>query len=171
MEVYTLRNQQSSGKSEFSIGNHLFLWATFNRNVNLTQSIASFGWRYLHSLASYYWVLDTHSHIGYPLVIKHGNGKSHTNGGFNRKITDKWSMLHCHVWLPEGIFHSYPIKPPNRIPLCHHLTGHNWPATFSGSLHQRSICIVAEGNSTPHRVATWCGRGFNWTYISYSVKM
>ena len=39
---------------------------------------------------------------GYPLVIKHGNGKSPINGGFNRKIIAKWSIFHCHVWLPEG---------------------------------------------------------------------
>ena len=24
------------------------------------------------------------------------------HGGFNKKITDKWSIFHCHVWLPEG---------------------------------------------------------------------
>ena len=29
----------------------------------------------------------------YPLVMKHGNGKSPLNGGFNRKITDKWSVF------------------------------------------------------------------------------
>ena len=23
----------------------------------------------------------------------------------NGEITDKWSMFHCHVWLPEGILH------------------------------------------------------------------
>ena len=25
------------------------------------------------------------------------------NGGVSRKITYKWSIFHCHVWLPEGI--------------------------------------------------------------------
>ena len=29
-------------------------------------------------------------------------GKSPIYGGFYRKITDKWSIFHCHVWLPEG---------------------------------------------------------------------
>ena len=39
---------------------------------------------------------------GYPLVIKHGNRKATRNWGFNMKITCKWSIFHCHVWLPEG---------------------------------------------------------------------
>ena len=30
-------------------------------------------------------------------------GKSLINGGFKRKLTDKWSIFHCHVWLPEGM--------------------------------------------------------------------
>ena len=30
-------------------------------------------------------------------------GKSPINGGFNRKITYRWSIVHCHVWLPEGM--------------------------------------------------------------------
>ena len=38
----------------------------------------------------------------YPLVIKHGTGKSAMNGGLNRKITNNWSIFHCHVWLPDG---------------------------------------------------------------------
>ena len=29
-------------------------------------------------------------------------GKSTLNGDFKRKITDKWSIFHCHVWVPEG---------------------------------------------------------------------
>ena len=33
----------------------------------------------------------------YPLVIKHGNGKSRINGGFGRKITEKWSTFRCHA--------------------------------------------------------------------------
>ena len=40
----------------------------------------------------------------YPLVIKPGNGKSPINGGFNRNITDKLSIYHCHFWLPEGMW-------------------------------------------------------------------
>ena len=39
----------------------------------------------------------------YPLVIKHGNGQSPMDRGLNRKITYKWSIFHCHVWLPEGM--------------------------------------------------------------------
>ena len=38
----------------------------------------------------------------YPLAIKHGNGKSPMNGGFIKKINDKWPIFHCHVSLPEG---------------------------------------------------------------------
>ena len=44
-----------------------------------------------------------HQVLMYPLVIKHGSGKSPTNGGSNRKITYQRSILNCHVWLPEGI--------------------------------------------------------------------
>ena len=40
--------------------------------------------------------------MAHHLVFKHGNGKSRINGGSNRKITYKWSIFHCHVWLPEG---------------------------------------------------------------------
>ena len=29
-------------------------------------------------------------------------GKSSVNGSLNRKITDKCSIFHCHVWLPAG---------------------------------------------------------------------
>ena len=39
----------------------------------------------------------------YPPVIKHDNGKSPINEGFNRNIIDKLSIFHCYVWLPEGI--------------------------------------------------------------------
>ena len=41
-------------------------------------------------------------YISYPVVIKHGNGESPKNGGFSWKITEKWSMFHCYVCLPEG---------------------------------------------------------------------
>ena len=47
----------------------------------------------------------------YPWVIKHGNGTYPMNGGFIRKITDKWSVFHCHVWLPEG---SPTLEPPKK---------------------------------------------------------
>ena len=33
----------------------------------------------------------------YPLVIKLGNGKSHINGGLNRKSLILWCIFHCHV--------------------------------------------------------------------------
>ena len=32
----------------------------------------------------------------YPLVIKHGNGRSSMNGGLDRTINYKWFMFHCH---------------------------------------------------------------------------
>ena len=38
------------------------------------------------------------------MVIKHGHGKSTENGGFDRKNTDKWSILHCQVWLKESMW-------------------------------------------------------------------
>ena len=47
---------------------------------------------------------DPEVNVQYPLLIKHGNGKSPVNGGFDRK-----RILHCHVWLPEGTSNS-PIK-------------------------------------------------------------
>ena len=31
-------------------------------------------------------------------------GKSLTNGSVHRNITYKWSIVHCHVWLPEDIY-------------------------------------------------------------------
>jgi len=40
---------------------------------------------------------------GYLPAIKRGNGKPPRNGGFNGKIIYKWQIVHCHVWLPEGI--------------------------------------------------------------------
>ena len=51
-----------------------------------------------------YWCLAARIlwQLAYPPVIKRGNWKSIGNGGFNRKITYKWSIFHCHVWLPEG---------------------------------------------------------------------
>ena len=33
----------------------------------------------------------------YALVIQHSNGKSPMNGGFSRKIANKWSIFYCHV--------------------------------------------------------------------------
>ena len=38
----------------------------------------------------------------YTLVSKHGNGTSSIHGGFSSNITNKWSIFHCPVWLPEG---------------------------------------------------------------------
>ena len=40
----------------------------------------------------------------YPLVIKHGNGKSHVNGGFNRKITCFYGGCSSHVWWTRKIY-------------------------------------------------------------------
>ena len=47
--------------------------------------------------------------LKYPLVMKHGNGKSTMNGGFNRKNIDKWAILHCHVWLPEDTKYKWIV--------------------------------------------------------------
>ena len=58
----------------------------------------------IYITAVIFWIL-----WGYPLVVKHGNEKSPLGGGFTRKITDKWSVLHCHVWIPEGIPWCTPI--------------------------------------------------------------
>ena len=52
---------------------------------------------------------------GYPWVIKHGNGTYPMNGGFIRNITDKWSIFHCHVWLPEGSPTLEPLKKWRKI--------------------------------------------------------
>ena len=40
----------------------------------------------------------------YPLVIKHGNGKSIANGGFNKKITDKQSIFQPAMFGCRRIF-------------------------------------------------------------------
>ena len=59
-------------------------------------------------------------------VIKHGNGKSPTNGDFDRKSTHKWSIFHCHVWLPEGTLNKahelvrYTINPTVLEVINHH---------------------------------------------------
>ena len=37
-----------------------------------------------------------------PTCIPSGNQTWQWKGSFNRKITDKCSIFHCHVWLPEG---------------------------------------------------------------------
>ena len=34
-------------------------------------------------------------------------GTSPSNGGFNRKFIDKWSIFHCHGWLQEGIQNNH----------------------------------------------------------------
>ena len=47
-------------------------------------------------------VLNPNRKSGYIPVNKHGNGRFLSNGGLIRKITDKWSIFPCHVWLPEG---------------------------------------------------------------------
>ena len=49
----------------------------------------------------------------YPLVIKHGNGKSH----FNRKITDKWSISQHAMFDYQRVsilinFHTFPHDIP-----------------------------------------------------------
>ena len=47
-----------------------------------------------------------------PLVIKHGNGTSSTNEGFNGKCIYKWWSIHRCAWLPEGM--NY-MKSPSKI--------------------------------------------------------
>ena len=61
------------------------------------NSIRSFHWKNLFVRIESSWLRP-------PPVIKHGNGKSNVNGGLNGKLTDKWWIFHCHVWLPEGIW-------------------------------------------------------------------
>ena len=39
----------------------------------------------------------------YPMVIKHGTLKTSTNGSFNGKIMDIWSVFNGQVWLLEGV--------------------------------------------------------------------
>ena len=41
-------------------------------------------------------------HLKYPLVIKHGNGKSPINRAFTGKIVYKQGIFQCYVWLPKG---------------------------------------------------------------------
>ena len=41
---------------------------------------------------------------GYPLVIKHGNGKSSINEGLSRRIIRKQCIFHCCAWLLDGIY-------------------------------------------------------------------
>ena len=39
----------------------------------------------------------------YPMVIKHGTLKTSTNGSFNGKIMDIWSVFNGQVWLLDGV--------------------------------------------------------------------
>ena len=52
---------------------------------------------------------DTYTHVYnmYPLVIKHGNGKSPTHNSFNGIIVYEWWIFSCHVWLPEDVQYVY----------------------------------------------------------------
>ena len=40
------------------------------------------------------------------------------NGSFNRKITNQWSIFHCHVWLPEG---TWFVRMSNYGPIRIHI--------------------------------------------------
>lgn len=46
------------------------------------------------------------------------NPRTKWSGGFNRKILCKWWLLHCHLWLPKGIWH----KPVTSITLMSDVT-------------------------------------------------
>ena len=87
----------------------------------------------------------------YPPVIKHGVLE---NGPFisdfpillYRKITDKWSIFHCHDWLPEGnaIFcGTFPFPPrahlPRQLP-----AWQGWPAWPARQAWQQLISGTRE---------------------------
>ena len=44
----------------------------------------------------------------YPLVIKHGNGKSPVDKGFNKKITDKWSIFQHAMFDYRKVLDQFP---------------------------------------------------------------
>ena len=48
--------------------------------------------------------------LGYPLVIKYGNGKSTINRAFQRKITDQWSVFQqaSRGYFLQG---NFPLRP------------------------------------------------------------
>ena len=51
------------------------------------------------------------------------DGKSPLNRGFDRKITDKWSIVHCCVWLPEGIINQITLSNDYGHLYCNYM---NW---------------------------------------------
>ena len=49
------------------------------------------------------------------LLIKRGSGQSPIHEGFNGTFIYEWEIVHCHVWLPDGIHDNqleyYVVKP------------------------------------------------------------
>ena len=67
-------------------------------------------------------------------VIQHGwHGKSwkipELNGGFHKKITDEWSIFHCYLWFPAGVWETVNKHVPNKQPALDmsHLFVSNYP--------------------------------------------
>ena len=92
---------------------------------------------------------------GYPLIVQRDSGKSLMNGGFKRKITCKWCIFHCHVWLPEG---KGKLKPETSV---HRLPGRSKgskpvrnPRPKRRSNELRSTCMRRSANQKPCWIST-----------------
>ena len=57
-----------------------------------------------HPMTTGWFSWNFHVKTTYPLIMEVLIGISLVNGGVSWKIIDKWSLFHCHVWLPEGSF-------------------------------------------------------------------
>ena len=54
----------------------------------------------------------------YPSVIKHGNGKSHLNGAFNRKILHKWLILLPAMFDDQRVLRNWRVVGQNHYSCC-----------------------------------------------------
>ena len=110
------------------------------------------------------WTLRTEWEKLCLLVVKHGNGKSPINGNQIRKITYKWSIFHCHIWLPEGRLQMIRMRPGFEF-LCSRFTGVGSPieTVFGGKFQPPSSSQGSGGLQGLHLRqdgANFCGRMF-----------
>ena len=112
----------------------------------------------------------------YPLVIKHGNGKSSINGGFNRKMTEKWFLFHCHVWLPEGSlsFRKSCLKM-GQLPNLKEF-GPAWcehPSKLKDSICQAALIVTKLLHDFVQNLCSSCTEAASSpaTYICFNVSM
>ena len=135
------------------------------------QSIVNGGWCWLMVVDGGWWWLE-HEYLFFQKrfgMSFHPNGRTHIlrcfdsstlwfhqtwqwkipycmNGGFNRNITCKWSIFHCHVWWPEGGYWEFHNP--------------NWLSYFSEGV-EPPISMV---NMTP--IYRWCTYWKRWASMA-----